>query len=412
MNRTPTLLALLSLCLVAAPAAEAAPRKDGFKRIKKQLRYAAAQGNQDMVCDLIAKAAEDDSKRAVDLILGTAITMPKGKVFAATADALEGVKSEGAIEALASKVEKRGGHPGVKVLCIDALAKRSDARSGKALGAALTEKRPAVLRAALKAIRKRKPVEAIDGLFGLHERLLKYEKKRPDDFLQSEVESALIEMTGKYFENVEDWKKYWALQKETGRTVTGGGKDAPSTGERKKKPRPRFFGTEIRSSFIIFVIDVSGSMQGNRLVKAKAALTKCIDGLTARSRFTIVAYSSSAKQWNKNLQIASPNNKNKAKEFINALQATGNTRTLFALKEGFNIKGADTIILLSDGVPTGVNNKGERITEDTILDEIRGVNTTKKWRIDTFGFTSAGGELEKFMKSLAEKNDGKFTPIQ
>ncbi len=83
-----------------------------------------------------------------------------------------------------------------------------------------------------------------------------------------------------------------------------------------------------------------------------------------------------------------------------------------ALTEGFKVKGADAMVLLSDGMPTETDAKGERITEEKILHDVDGENRFKKWRIDCFGFEGrVGGSLAAFMKKLAEDNGGSFTPI-
>ena len=79
---------------------------------------------------------------------------------------------------------------------------------------------------------------------------------------------------------------------------------------------------------------------------------ECVEGLGKRSRFTIVAYSDSMRVWNKKLQPATPAAKKKALEFVSGMQASGLTHTLSALKLGLEVKGADAIVLLSDGMPT------------------------------------------------------------
>lgn len=383
--------------------------KQGFGKLKKQVKIAIANGDDDALARAITDVAQDDSKKAVDLILKGALAVPGGKTFKATAEALGSMTSDEAVGAMSARVAKKGGHPGVKILCIDGLAKHEDEVSGAALGAALSDKRPEVLRAALTAIRARKEVKAVEGLIDMLERL----KKRPDMLLLKEVNTALAEITGKYFENTEDWRKYWSVQKASFRPQTGGSLPAGlKTGERKGKV-PTFFGTEVNSERLVFVIDTSGSMEGDRLQKCKDQLTQCIAALSPQSRFTIVSFSHTIKVWQPKLQLATPNTKSKASEFVGALKASGNTFTLSALKEGFKIPGADAMVVLSDGMPTETDNKGEMITEETILNAVDGENRFKKWRIDCFGFEMrAGGSLAAFMKQLAKDNGGTFTPIK
>jgi Arc/MetJ family transcription regulator len=381
--------------------------KQGLKKLKRQAKVALSRGDDALLAEAVRGLGEDDSKQAVDLIIKSAVTLPKGKVLRAAAEALGSMTSDKAVEAMASKLRKKGGHPHAKILCIDGLADHEDATSGEALGAALLDKRPEVLRAALRAIRKRKEVKAVDGLIDLLERL----KKRPDQLIEQEVNYALAEITGKYFKEIEDWRKYWKVKKASFRPQSGGTLPAGlTTSERKKKPT--FFGSEIASERLVFVIDTSGSMEGDRLAKCKEQLKQCIQGLSARSQFTIVSFSHTIKVWNKRLMAATPANKAKAKEFAGGLKASGNTFTLSAMKDAFDIKGADAIVLLSDGMPTETNNKGETLSTEFILEEIAGENGFKKWRVDTFGFEGvAGGSLSAFMRELAKQHGGKFTPI-
>jgi hypothetical protein len=281
--------------------------------------------------------------------------------------------------------------------------------SGEALGAALAEKRPEVLRAALAAIRKRREAKAVPGLIDLLERL----RKKPDRLLLNEVNTALADITGRYFETTEDWRKYWEVKKGSFRPASGPLPAGAKTGERHDGTKvPTFFGTEVKSERLVFVIDTSGSMEGGRLAKCKEQLKGCIEALNPRSRFTLVSFSHTIKVWSPKLLAANPKNKTRANEFIDGLKASGNTYTLKALMDGFVVKDADAMILLSDGMPTETDNKGERITEETILEKVDGENRFKKWRIDTFGFEGvAGGSLSKFMRDLAEANNGTFTPI-
>ncbi len=47
----------------------------------------------------------------------------------------------------------------------------------------------------------------------------------------------------------------------------------------------KFFGVEARGSRFIFIVDVSGSMEGGKIVTLRSELTKSIDGLAENSLF-------------------------------------------------------------------------------------------------------------------------------
>jgi hypothetical protein len=406
-----TLTALLIATLMFVGPAQAGLSKREFNKARKQLKLAQMNKNGEELVKAIARLGEDDSKRAAKLILKVTATnvVAKAAVFDAAGEALSSMSSKGAVEALVSVVSKRGGHDLVKILAIESLTARKDASSGKALGAALSDPRPGVLRATLRAVRTRKPGEATPALIDLLEKLA----KRPNALIQSQIEHALVEITGKWFDKVEDWRQFWKHNSHKGtRPVTGSVKAALKTSERGKTPPPKFFGTEIRSERVVFAIDVSGSMKGERLAKCKKQLTQCISSLSVRSSFTVVVYSNQIRPWKKDLQRATPKNKASAASFVETLRASGNTCTRKALLRSLETTGADTIVLLSDGMPTGTKPDGAVYGEDEVINDVTAENKRHQWEIHTFGFGDKGGTLADFMETLAKKNHGKFTRIK
>jgi len=403
---TLTLVALTLSCGVA----DAAPlSKKEFNKLKKHVKIAQAKGDPALIAEKLEALAADDSKRAVDLLLkvGAITKQHRSTVYGAIGTALAKMKSDEATAALCAHATKKRTPSLIKILALEALGTRDDPASAKALGEVLTDGRPEVMRAALKSIRVRRAGECVDGLLDLLERL----EKRPDALILDDTRKALVEITGKWFDSLEDWRKWWGYSKHQGkREVTGSTEELMKTAERKVKA-PTFFGSEIKSERVVFVIDVSGSMEGTRLDKCKKQLIQCISALRPGSSFTLASYSSQVKLWNKDLQAANRKNKDSAVQFVERLVAKGNTCTLEGLKRAFETTNADTIVLLSDGAPTGTKKNGERWTEPEILAETAGINKVKQWRIHTFGFGAAGQALVKFMKDLAENNDGKFTKI-
>lgn len=402
-------LTLVALALTSGVADAAPLSKKEFNKLKKHVKIAQAKGDPALIAEKLEALAADDSKRAVDLLLkvGAITKTHRSVVYDAIGKALAKMTSDEATEALCTHVTKKRTPSLIKILALEAMATREDPASAKALGEVLNDGRPEVLRAALKAIRVRRAGECVDALLDLLEHL----QKRPDALILDDTRKALIETTGKWFDDIADFRKWWSYSKHQGkRVVTGSTEELMKTAERKQKV-PTFFGSEIKSERVVFVIDVSGSMEGARLDKCKKQLIQCISALRPGSSFTLASYSSQVKIWNKDLQPANRQNKDKAVQFVERLVAKGNTRTLEGIKRAFETSGADTIVLLSDGAPTGTKKNGERWTEDEILAETSGINKVKQWRIHTFGFGAAGQALVKFMKDLAEKNDGKFTRI-
>ena len=89
---------------------------------------------------------------------------------------------------------------------------------------------------------------------------------------------------------------------------------------------------------------------------------------------------------------ANKKNKEAAKAFVASLKANGGTFTMNAVKAAMQIKGADSIVVLSDGMPNDVDLKsGSQLDTKKILDEIAAINRLRRVIIDTFGFDAAAG---------------------
>lgn len=114
-----------------------------------------------------------------------------------------------------------------------------------------------------------------------------------------------------------------------------------------------FFGVEARGSRFVYVIDVSGSMQGDRLVALKRELTNSIDGLVGASSFLIVLFNSDAvplggrSRW----VDASEPNKRRTFEMISKIVAGGGTYPAPAFDIAFSLKPRpDAIYFMTDGL--------------------------------------------------------------
>lgn len=139
----------------------------------------------------------------------------------------------------------------------------------------------------------------------------------------------------------------------------------------------------IESKDITFILDVSGSMNGEKLQQAKKALLYCVNNLNASDRFNIIRFSTEAYSLFKSLEKAGKQNLNEAKRFIDELQAIGGTN----IEEAFNLAFKNYtesnrphfVVFLTDGKPT----IGE-MNDDKLIKRILNANKTKS-RIFTFG---------------------------
>ena len=134
---------------------------------------------------------------------------------------------------------------------------------------------------------------------------------------------------------------------------------------------------------ITFVIDVSGSMAGNKIKQAKKALLYCIENLNPGDGFDIIRFSTEAYSLFNKIENADETNINKAGKFIDNLKPVGGTNIEEALKIALQENGTSgrthLIVFITDGKPTiGETN------EDLLLKKIKNSNTRNK-RIFTFG---------------------------
>ena len=104
---------------------------------------------------------------------------------------------------------------------------------------------------------------------------------------------------------------------------------------------------------VIFVVDVSGSMQGTSIKQAKNSLHYSIERLNDNDSFNIIAYSDHYFSMKKNPIGINESNIDSAKIFINSLHAGGGTRAMEPLKEAMLMKTDENklkmIIFITDG---------------------------------------------------------------
>ncbi len=109
----------------------------------------------------------------------------------------------------------------------------------------------------------------------------------------------------------------------------------------------------IRKNFV-FILDVSGSMQGVKISQAKEAAAYCVTNLNPQDRFNVIAFSSSVSCFTPALSDATADNKSKALSYISSLYASGGTNLQDAASAGLSQyldpNGVNVIVFLTDGI--------------------------------------------------------------
>jgi hypothetical protein len=229
--------------------------------------------------------------------------------------------------------------------------------------------------------------------------------------LADTIEKALERLTGVALGDDPDlWRAWWKENKDKPPADTSR-PNAPTT-----VSGPRYYGFGVRSSRVMFVLDVSGSMGWNeRLETARKELVQVLEHLPARTRFGIVTFSDEARVWTEKLVYATPENVRKSVRQVERLEPIKGTNSFEALRLAFQDEDVDTIFFLSDGSPT----VGRVTDPDAILADVREFNRFRRVRVNTIALIMGdpppqwvAGEnrvaMISFMKRLAEQNDGKY----
>jgi uncharacterized protein YegL len=128
---------------------------------------------------------------------------------------------------------------------------------------------------------------------------------------------------------------------------------------------------------ITFVMDTSGSMRGEKIEQARAALDYCIQHLDKTDRFNIVTFGTDVKTFQNDLVGVTPENRKAAQAFIEDVVAHGQTNISGALQKalaGKVVAGRERVmIFVTDGAPT----VGARAPEE-IIEEVKKLNTGTK----------------------------------
>lgn len=452
MNRSLLLTPCLLLSVLAiARAGELSPAE--FEQHRKNAnRLAEAERWEEAGAEL-SSLAVDDSRKAVEFLAGFAAANPDRRVWEAARDGLAAMQGEKPVARMCEWASTKKQGFAIQLLMVDACARRSDGRSAQALIAALASKQPSVLRTAIEAAKFRKLKEAVGPLAAALART------EGDDGLTAELaETALREITGETLRGA----KAWSILATTGAPP----KEKLPENVTRARPKFTFFGKDLVTTRVMFVIDVSESMREAdpvpgeeppepgarvnrnrvRLTRALVQLARALKGLPDYARFGILAYSGVLYRldggyalpegmprpprarphrpepwftlWKKKLQPANDRSRQSAYKFMKKLRPKGSTFTLKAMRLALGLKDIDTIVLLSDGSPTEIEGKTARefMPADTILTKIDTLNRFRRVRIHTFGVGALGGAEERafgaFMQKLADRNRGTFTAVE
>ena len=159
---------------------------------------------------------------------------------------------------------------------------------------------------------------------------------------------------------------------------------------------------------LICVIDISGSMRGEKIRQVKESLKILLDLTDEKDRLCLILFNNNAYNYF-NLQYLTKENKEILTNELNKIEANGGTNILSGLKMAIDIiqnecnkeKNVASILLLSDG-------------KDNFLNDIQLADALKKltkglglsFTLNTFGY--GDNHDAKIMNKLANLRDGSF----
>lgn len=147
-----------------------------------------------------------------------------------------------------------------------------------------------------------------------------------------------------------------------------------------------------------FVLDISGSMGGNKISTLADGVAKVIGQMSPNDRFRIVTFNDKAHEYSGGYQTATAENVQSMIEKIKAIQAGGGTALFQGLKTGYD--GLDTeritgLILVTDGVA----NVGPSRHADIL-------NLHRKYDIRLFAFIIGNSANQPLLDALARETGG------
>ena len=242
--------------------------------------------------------------------------------------------------------------------------------------------------------------------------------------LEKEIESALWRLTAQpWGDDSKAWQAWWETAKADFRCVTDDEFDKAARAKEQKRQLQRtvsgskFFGIQVESTRVTFVIDISGSMlepmygrmvndqRATRIEVAKQELSLAVSNLPDNAWFNILSFSSGVQPWREGAMCkGSKEDRDDAQIWISRLGASGGTNLYDSLEKAFADPDVDTIFVMSDGEPT----VGQQIDPFRIREDVALWNQNRKVVIHTIAI---GGSLE-ILEWIAKDSGGKHQHLR
>ena len=247
--------------------------------------------------------------------------------------------------------------------------------------------------------------------------LIEFLQRKDIARLREDARAALLSLTGqKHGPFPGPWKKWW---EEKGETFLLPKNPVPHIVSDDSKTGGTFYGISTFSDRVLYIIDISGSMdrlprkgaakRQTKMDVAKKQLMGAIHGLNPTDQFGVIFFNHSVIPWQPKAKTASEGTKKVIQNWVFKQEPVGGTNIHDALEAGFRFAATttgrpvvDTIFFLTDGRPTA----GRLMDPNRILDSVRNWNASLHLRIHAVGI---GEDHDAdFMRELAKIGGGEY----
>ncbi|MEE2855840.1 MAG: hypothetical protein VX949_00440 [Planctomycetota bacterium] len=406
------------------------------------LNGAVASGDATRVTAAVAALAEDGSSSAMEQVIQSALLSGHPVIEQAALAGLKKLQPGTGLDWLCTQGNR---HPRKEVrdLLLGLLSKRTETECFRVVLQALYDAEDSVALKAIEVLDKKAHAGSIPHMI----RALKHQEDQDRDLslVAERIREMLQRQTGADLFAASEWQALWKGNQqvlEKGKKVDPAKVTMKGTGV-KVEP-PAFFGQELLSEKIVFVLDTSISMQERdplpessgkgkagggtevpdrrtggktgdelpasrmRLRRVQRELKRMIRDLPRSFHFCLLSFDEDVKRMSDQLVPATPERKRRAIQFVDNFDPKGFTSTDRALEDAFKIPGVRAIVLLSDGMPYRAS---DRIDPEQLLDHIVEINRFEHIPINTVGFSATSGNAGGFMEEISRRTGGKYTEV-
>ena len=210
------------------------------------------------------------------------------------------------------------------------------------------------------------------------------------------------------------WAQWWRDAGEAFEVPTLEGAQAELAARQERREegatQSSFYGLNITSDRVCFVLDLSGSMNfrsrggQTRLQILKEEMDRFLDAYPSGHLFNMIFFGNEAERWEEGLTVMSDKVRTVAKQHVRGLEAPGATAVYDGLYAAFEDPLVDTIYLLTDGGPSG----GQIDDRDEIVMEVKRWNSLRHIVIHTV----AVGRESLLLEALSAATNGDHLVVE